>query len=327
MPGVLSKIIHLVTEASRESLDWRPVGACKEEIPFVINPPFHSRLINRVMSCVSWVRRRIYHCVGLTHRLGLCPVCKVTGLLYSAAKSFVTLYKRVTKQHTNMVQASQDTSRCEECTEVQSPEQGPIVTEQTQVQPAQTIKPSPPSIRITSPQKPILVVGDMALMNVRLKTQWTTVNCLPWASVTDIRAHLKQRRTSEMNPGVKYGHIILHVGQKDAKFDQLKVIKNNIASVCAYAKLMSEKVSFSGPLPDRTSGEIFNCLSQLNSWLSQWCPENRVGFINHWGEFSKSPDLMTKDGVQPNLRGAALISKNLDAFLEGKRVDGGQLDW
>lgn len=50
-------------------------------------------------------------------------------------------------------------------------------------------------------------------------------------------------------------------------------------------KTTSDSVVFSGLLPNLTSEDMFRCMSTLHRWLSRWCPENNVTFIDHWGNF------------------------------------------
>ncbi len=67
----------------------------------------------------------------------------------------------------------------------------------------------------------------------------------------------------------------------------------------------------SGPLPAYRGDEIHSRLSSLNGWMSKWCPQNSIGFIDNWMSFWGRPDLLKRDGVHPSWVGAALLSRNL----------------
>ncbi len=80
---------------------------------------------------------------------------------------------------------------------------------------------------------------------------------------------------------------------------------------CELASTMSDTVICSGPLPAYWGDEIHSRLSSLNGWMSKWCPQNTIGFIDNWTSFWGRPDLLKRDGVHPSSGGAALLSKNL----------------
>ncbi len=87
--------------------------------------------------------------------------------------------------------------------------------------------------------------------------------------------------------------------------------KNNVKEVCALASTMSDTVICSGPLPAYRGDEIHSRLSSLNGWMSKWCPQNNIGFIDNWTSFWGRPDLLKRDGVHPSWGGAAILSRNL----------------
>ncbi len=82
-------------------------------------------------------------------------------------------------------------------------------------------------------------------------------------------------------------------------------------TVDALANTMSDTVICSGPLPAYRGDEIHSRLSSLNGWMSKWCPQNNIGFIDNWTSFWGRPDLLKRDGVHPSWGGAAILSRNL----------------
>ncbi len=67
----------------------------------------------------------------------------------------------------------------------------------------------------------------------------------------------------------------------------------------------------SGLLPAYRGDEIHSRLLSLNGWMSRWCPQNNIGFIDNWTSFWGRPDLLKRDGIHPSWGGAALLSRNM----------------
>ncbi|XP_067298600.1 uncharacterized protein, partial [Pseudorasbora parva] len=157
------------------------------------------------------------------------------------------------------------------------------------------------------PFESALVIGDSITRNVKIETPATIVTCLPGARAPDIKAYLKVLAKSNR----KFSKIIIHVGTNDVRLRQSEITKINIKEVCKLESTMSKAVFFSGPLPAKRSDEIVSRLSSLNGWLSKWCLQNNIVFIDNWKCFWGRPDLLKIDSIHPSWAGAALLSGNL----------------
>ncbi|XP_077087112.1 uncharacterized protein LOC143738927 [Siphateles boraxobius] len=152
-----------------------------------------------------------------------------------------------------------------------------------------------------------LAIGDSITRNLKIETPATIVTCLPGARAPDIKANLKVLA----NANRKFSKIIIHVGTNDVRLRQSEITKINVKEVCELACTMSGTLIYSGPLPVRRSDEIVSRLSSLNGWLSKWCPQNNIEFIDNWKSFWGRPDLLKRDGIHPSWDGAALLSSNM----------------
>ncbi|XP_050934098.1 uncharacterized protein LOC127143598 [Lates calcarifer] len=168
----------------------------------------------------------------------------------------------------------------------------------------------------TPAKEPTLVIGNSILQNVRIATpapihRKNVVKCIPGARAGDTESYLKLLTKDKC----RYNKIVIHVGANDTRLHQSEVTKVNIESVCKFAKTMSDTVVFSGLLPNLTSDDMYSRMSSLNRWLSRWCPENEVGFVDHWKSFWGRPGLVRRDSIHPIFDGASLISRNLREFI------------
>ncbi|XP_049340106.1 uncharacterized protein LOC125804738 [Astyanax mexicanus] len=155
------------------------------------------------------------------------------------------------------------------------------------------------------PVKGTLVIGDSIVRHVKLATPLgapaATVTCLPGARAPDISGNLRLGNR-------RYSRVVIHVGANDIRLRQSEVTKANIKEVIKQAQTLSEEVICSGPIPMRRGDEAYSRLSSLNRWMSKWCAENHVGFIDNWLHFEGKPGLLGRDGVHPTREGAALLS-------------------
>ncbi len=157
------------------------------------------------------------------------------------------------------------------------------------------------------PGESALVIGDSIVRNVKIETPATIVHCLPGARAPDILANLKVLANAKR----KFSKIVIYAGANDVRLRQSEITKNNVKEVCELASTMSDTVICSGPLPAYRGDEIHSRLSSLNDWMSKWCPQNNIGFIDNWTSFWGRPDLLKRDGVHPSWGGAALLSRNM----------------
>ncbi|XDV42692.1 hypothetical protein PO909_011310, partial [Leuciscus waleckii] len=128
-----------------------------------------------------------------------------------------------------------------------------------------------------NPVECALVIDDYITRNVKTETPATIVTCLPGARAPDIQANLKVLA----NANRKFSKIIIHVGTNDVRLRQSEITKIYVKEVCELTSTMSGTVICSGPLPVRRSDEILSRLSSLNGWLSKWCPQNNIEFIDN----------------------------------------------
>ncbi len=141
------------------------------------------------------------------------------------------------------------------------------------------------------PGESALVIGDSIVRNVKIETPATIVHCLPGARAPDILANLKVLANAKR----KFSKIVIHAGANDVRLRQSEITKNNVKEVCELASTMSDTVICSGPLPAYRGDEIHSRLSSLNGWMSKWCPQNSIGFIDNWTSFWGRPDLLKRD--------------------------------
>ena len=158
--------------------------------------------------------------------------------------------------------------------------------------------------------KPTLVIGSSVLRNVKVESP-ACVKCIPGARAGDVEANLKLLDKRK----VKYSKIVIHVGANDTRLRQSELTKVNMASVCTFAKTMSDTVVFSGPLPNVASDNMYSRMSSLHRWMSRWCLDNNVAYIDNWTSFWGKPGLIRRDGVHPTLDGASLLSRNIGHFI------------
>ncbi len=135
-------------------------------------------------------------------------------------------------------------------------------------------------LRDTPAEPDTLVIGSSIVRDVKLPA--VSVRCYPGARVGDIEG-------------------------------QSEVLKLQVGAVCELAKSMSDTVIYSGPLPNLVNDEMYSRLSSFNCWLSRYCREHSVVYVDNWCAFWGKPGLIRRDGRHPTLDGASLLARNLAA--------------
>ncbi|XP_053094978.1 uncharacterized protein LOC128319677 isoform X2 [Pangasianodon hypophthalmus] len=162
-----------------------------------------------------------------------------------------------------------------------------------------------------------LVIGDSILRHVKLARPLgapaALVRCIPGARAPDIAGNLRVLGKH------RFPKIVIHVGANDIRLHQSEVTKSNVVEVCA--KVMSDAVVCSGPIPMRRGNVAYSRLRSLNCWMSRWCSENNVGFIDNWTNSEGKAGLLGRDGVHPTREGAALISCSIAHSLRAGLVN------
>ncbi|XP_076867013.1 uncharacterized protein LOC143518418 [Brachyhypopomus gauderio] len=164
-----------------------------------------------------------------------------------------------------------------------------------------------------TPAEETLVIGDSIVRHVKVAipvgAPAVTVSCLPGARAPDISGNLR------LLAHKRFSRIVIHVGANDIRLRQSEVTKANVKEVVKLAQTMSDAVICSGPIPMRRGDEQYSRLTSLNRWMSKWCSENQVGFIDNWKDFEGKPGLLGRDGVHLTRDGAALLSCSIARSL------------
>lgn len=161
------------------------------------------------------------------------------------------------------------------------------------------------------PHVSTLVIGDSTTLQLQIETPGTIVNSIKGARASDIKSKLNILANAKL----RFSRIVIHLGVHEVMLRQSEITKKNIQELCDLAKTMSDTVICSGPLPSYWGDELFSRLSALHDWMSKWCPQNNIGFIDNWKYFWKRHDLFKEDGFYPNQKGIAIFSENLTNSL------------
>ncbi len=79
----------------------------------------------------------------------------------------------------------------------------------------------------------------------------------------------------------KFSKIVIHIGANDVRLRQSEITNNNVKEVCELVNTISDTVIGSGPLSAYRGNEVHSRLLSLNGWMSKWCPQNNIGFIDN----------------------------------------------
>uniref|UniRef100_A0AAY5EMS9 SGNH hydrolase-type esterase domain-containing protein n=1 Tax=Electrophorus electricus TaxID=8005 RepID=A0AAY5EMS9_ELEEL len=148
-----------------------------------------------------------------------------------------------------------------------------------------------------------LVVGDTIFATPAV------VGCIQGTRAPDIVGNLKVLGKH------RFSKIVFHVGPNDLHLRHSEITKNNIEEVGQLAKAMSDAVVCAGPIPMRHGDITYSRLSSLNCWMTKWCSQNNVGFIDKWNTVEGKPVLLGQDAIHLTRENAVLLSCNINRSL------------
>ena len=123
----------------------------------------------------------------------------------------------------------------------------------------------------------------------------------------DIEFHLDSSLTDS-----NVSTVVLHCGTNDTVLRESETLKKHFRDICSKLHQLKKNIIVSGPLPSFNRGcEKFSRLFNLHNWLSVWCKEQELVFVNNWDCFCERPRLFAKDGIHPSKSGALVLSSNI----------------
>ncbi len=135
-------------------------------------------------------------------------------------------------------------------------------------------------------------------------------HCFPGARVLDVSAQIP----AILKDDESVAAVLIHMGVNDTKLRQTETLKRDFKSLIETVHSTSPEMTviMSGPLPTYRRGhERFSRLFALNEWLSSWCKDQKLLFVNNWNLFWELPRLFRADGLHPRRVGAELLSDNI----------------
>lgn len=79
----------------------------------------------------------------------------------------------------------------------------------------------------------------------------------------------------------RFSNVVFHLGANDICFRPSKVSEHNIVELCKLAKVLSDAIICSGPIPVQCGNVAYSRSWSLNCWMSSissWCFKNNVVF-------------------------------------------------
>ena len=165
-------------------------------------------------------------------------------------------------------------------------------------------------------ERDAVIIGDSIVRHVHATSGKNKVHshCFPGARVSEIAARVPEI----LNDNERVGTLVLHAGVNDIRLRQTEVLKKDFRNLIDTVRSTSPDITIivSGPLPTyRLGHDKFSRLFALNEWLTSWCNEQKLLFVNNWNLFWERPRLFRADGLHPNRFGSDLLSDNISKML------------
>lgn len=162
-----------------------------------------------------------------------------------------------------------------------------------------------------------LLVGDSIVRGVALgqnEDGLKEVRCLPGATAS----RDKRRISNIVKAATKETEVdlIIHLGTNDLSQKSVEEVKMEFQSLSLELSRMTDSITFSEILPDRSDNSKRLRILEFNGWLRQWCKEEGFGFVSHSVRRWSCKEMFKRDGLHPSHRGTEVLGEEFRCFLE-----------